>query len=154
MATSCSSRKVILITDAGSVIGETIARHLASQGHRIMLGAGRLDQIAMLARDIARSGGVATYQELDVTSRGSLRAFLVIAEACFGRIDAFVNSAGMTPAIAAIVPHLEAQDIAHVIHVPTDHSLQARAMAKAIGCAIEQSTHVDIETITPPAVWA
>ena len=154
MTTSCNSRKVILITDAGSAIGEATARHLASQGHLVMLGAARLDRVAALARDITRSGGVATYQELDVTSRGSLRAFLVIAEACFGRIDAFVNNTGMTPAIAAIVPHLEAQNIAHVIHVPTDHSLQAHVMAEAIGCVIEQSTHVDIKTITPRAVWA
>ena len=143
MATSCNSRKVILITDAGSAVGEASARHLASQGHCVMLGAGRLERIAMLARDITRSGGVATYQELDVTSRGSLRAFLVIAEACFGRIDAFVNNSGMNPAIAAILPLLETQGVAHVIHVPTDHAVQANAIAEAIGGAIDQPAPIN-----------
>ena len=143
MATSCNSRKVILITDAGSAVGEASARHLASQGHCVMLGAGRLERIAMLARDITRSGGVATYQELDCTSRGSLRAFLLIAEACHGPIDALVNTAGMTPAMVAVLPVLEAQGIAQVIHVPTDHSLQAQGIAEAIDHALGQPGHFD-----------
>lgn len=135
--TSSRPRKAILITDAGSVIGEAIARHLALQGHQIMLGGCRLDRIATLARDIARTGGAATYQELDVTSRGSLRAFLVIAEACHGPIDALVNTAGMTPAMVAVLPVLKAQGVAHVIHVPTDHALQARAIAEQVEQAID-----------------
>ena len=143
MTKSCA-KKVILITDAGSVIGEAIARHLASRGHRVMLGGRYLDRIAMLSRDIVRGGGVAKYQELDVTSHGSLRAFLVIAEACHGRIDALVNTAGMTAGIVAVLPVLKAQGVAHVIHVPTDHALQGRAIAEAIDDAIDRPGHFDI----------
>ena len=131
MTTSCSS-KTILITDSGSAIGEAVARHLAAQGHRVMLGGRRLDRIAALARAIAQAGGTASYQELDVTSRGSLRAFLVIAEACFDRIDVLVNTAGLTPAMVAVLPVLKAQGVAQVIHVPTDHSLQAEGIAARI----------------------
>lgn len=138
-----TSSKAILITDAGSIVGETIARHLASQGHQVMLGARRLDRIAALARDIAQTGGTAKYQELDVTSRGSLRAFLVIAEACHGRIDALINTAGMTPAMVAVLPILKAQGVEHVIHVPTDHSLHARTIAVQVEQAIDLPGAVD-----------
>ena len=108
-----------------------------------MLGARCIERLAALARDVVRSGGVASYQELDVTSRGSLRAFLLIAEACHGPIDALVNTAGMTPAMVAVLPVLEAQGIAQVIHVPTDHSLHRRAIAEAIDHALGQPGHFD-----------
>ncbi|MET0720398.1 MAG: SDR family NAD(P)-dependent oxidoreductase [Tardiphaga sp.] len=145
MTTSSGFGKVIVITDAGSDSGEAIARHLASQGHRVMLGARSLERIAALARDIARSGGVASYQEVDVSSRGSVRAFLVIAEVCFERIDVLVNTAGS--GIVAALPVIEAQGVARVIHVPTDHALHARAIAEAIGGAVAQPDHVDVGEI-------
>lgn len=143
MPLSCISHKFVLITDSGSASGEAIARHLASQGHRVMLGGCRLDRLTALAREISQAGGSASYQELDVTSRGSLRAFLVIAEACHGPIDALVNTAGLTPAMIAVLPVLKAQGIAQVIHVPTDHSLHAQGIAAAIDAAIGQPCHVD-----------
>jgi len=146
MTKSCSS-KVILITDAGGDVGEAIARCLAAEGHRVMLGTRCIERLAVLARDIVRSGGVASYQELDVTSRGSVRAFLVIAEACFGRIDVLVNTAGMTPAIVAALPVAKAQGVAHVIHVPTDHALHAGAMAEAVAEAIDRSDRLEIGEI-------
>ncbi len=142
-----TSSKVVLITDAGSDIGEAIARHLASQGHQVMLGARTIERIAALARDIAQSGGAANYQELDVTSRGSVWAFLLIAEACYERIDALVNTAGMTSGIVPMLPIIKAQGIAHVIHVPTGHSLLARAIAEQVGLAVDLPDHVDVGAI-------
>ncbi|QDM17083.1 SDR family NAD(P)-dependent oxidoreductase [Tardiphaga sp. vice352] len=133
------SRKLVLITDSGSAIGEAIARHLASQGYKVMLGGRSLDRLAALAGAITRAGS-ASYQELDVTSRGSLRAFLLIAEACHGPIDALVDTAGMPPAMAAV---LATQGIARVLHVPTDHALQANAIAGTIGRALEQPGTID-----------
>jgi NADP-dependent 3-hydroxy acid dehydrogenase YdfG len=140
MTPSCISRKLVLITDSGSAIGEAIASHLASQGYKVMLGGRSLDRLAALAGAITQAGGSASYQELDVTSRGSLRAFLLIAEACHGPIDALVNTAGMPPAMAAV---LATQGIARIIHLPTDHALQANAIAGTIGRALEQPGTID-----------
>ncbi|MDB5620495.1 SDR family NAD(P)-dependent oxidoreductase [Tardiphaga sp.] len=139
---SCGS-KVVLITDAGIEIGEATARHLASLGHKLMLGSSRVDRIAALARDITRTGGTASYQELDATSRGSVRAFLLLAEACFGRPDVLVNTAGTGNGIVAALPIVEAQG-GQIIHVPTDHPLQARAVARSIGVAISKAADADI----------
>lgn len=142
--TTPRTSKTVLITDAGSTVGEAIARHLARHGRHVMLGGRRLDRIAMLARDIAQAGGTASYQELDVTSRGSLRAFLLIAEACHGPIAALVNTAGMTPALVAVLPVVKAQDVAQVIHVPTDHSLHPLAIAAQVGQAIDVDGRRDV----------
>jgi NADP-dependent 3-hydroxy acid dehydrogenase YdfG len=144
MTASPSSRKVILITDADCDIGAAIARHLAAQGHQLMLGARRIEHIVALAREIAQGGGAVNHLELDLGSRGSVRAFLVIAEACYGRIDALVNTAGMASGIVAVLPIIEAQGIVHVIHVRKDHALQARAIAEAIDVAIDRPGHVDL----------
>ena len=130
-----TSSKVILITDAGSEIGEATARQLAACGHTLMLGARRLERVAAIAQDIATGGRAATYQEVDAGSPGSVRAFLLIAEACHGRIDVVVNTAGMPGGIVAVLPALTARGV-HIIHVPTDHALHADAMARQLGLAI------------------
>ncbi|CAN5219176.1 hypothetical protein BH11PSE4_BH11PSE4_28360 [soil metagenome] len=133
-----SPNKVILITDADSAVGEAAARHLTSLGHTLMLGARCSERAAALARSIVRTGGVATYQELDPGSPGSVRAFILIAEACFGRIDVLVNTAGMRAGIVAILPVITAQGMSRIIHVPTGHALQSGVIAEQIGCAIGQ----------------
>jgi NAD(P)-dependent dehydrogenase (short-subunit alcohol dehydrogenase family) len=137
-----SPSKVILITDAGSEIGDTTARHLASLGYRLMLGGRCVERVAALARDIAQTGRAATYQELDAASPGSLRAFLLIAEACYGRIDALVNTAGMMGGIVAVLPVIKAHG-ALVIHVPTDHALLAGAVAELVSAAIGHPDDAD-----------
>ncbi|MBB6407774.1 SDR family oxidoreductase [Mesorhizobium sangaii] len=89
--------KTILITGASSGIGEAAARHLAQLGHRVALGARRLDRIQSIAEDIPLSGGKAIAIPLDVTSLADMRAFVAQAEAAFGEVDVLVNNAGVMP---------------------------------------------------------
>jgi len=89
--------KVILITGASSGIGEATARFLAAQGHRVVLGARRVEQLVALAGTIRAAGGTADVARLDVTSMESMTAFTDFALDCHGRIDVLVNNAGVMP---------------------------------------------------------
>lgn len=89
--------KVVAVTGASSGIGEAIARRLAAQGARVVLGARRTDRLEKLAAEIAAAGGSAAFTSLDVTSREAMRAFVDFAGERFGRLDVLVNNAGLMP---------------------------------------------------------
>src|SRR5882672_12952336 len=89
--------KVILITGASSGIGEATARHLAARGHRVVLGARRMDRVEAIAKEIASRGGTASHRALDVTDFESVKAFVGAALARHGRVDVLVNNAGVMP---------------------------------------------------------
>jgi NADP-dependent 3-hydroxy acid dehydrogenase YdfG len=124
--------KVILITGASSGIGAATARRLAAEGHTVIGGARRVADIPAEAKGV----------ELDVTSRGSMQDFVSGALSAYGRIDVFVNNAGVMPlsrldaglveewermldvnvrgllyGIAAVLPVFRAQDSGHFVTV-------------------------------------
>jgi NADP-dependent 3-hydroxy acid dehydrogenase YdfG len=92
-----SAGKIVLITGAGSGIGEATARRLADSGHRVLLGARRTDRIAAVAADIQAAGGSAEHHVLDVTDPQSMGTFVRVAHERYGRIDVLVNNAGVMP---------------------------------------------------------
>lgn len=89
--------KVIAITGASSGIGEAAARGLAAEGGKIIVGARRADRLETLARDISENGGEAEFHVVDVTNRADVKAFVDFAVEKFGRLDVFVNNAGVMP---------------------------------------------------------
>ena len=89
--------KVVLITGASSGIGEATARLLAGKGMRVVLGARRRPRLEALAAAIRAEGGQAEYKELDVTDMEDVQAFADFAIACHGRIDVWINNAGVMP---------------------------------------------------------
>ncbi|MFD2598654.1 SDR family oxidoreductase [Sphingobacterium corticis] len=89
--------KVVAITGASSGIGEAIAKHLAAQGAKVVLGARRMDHLKEISESIHAHGGTAVYQELDVTDSSSVKSFVAFALEQFGQLDVFVNNAGVMP---------------------------------------------------------
>lgn len=59
--------KVVIVTGASSGIGEAIARLLAAQGARVVLGARRLDRLEKIVAEIDAAGGQALLHGVDVT---------------------------------------------------------------------------------------
>ncbi|GAA4198541.1 SDR family oxidoreductase [Streptosporangium oxazolinicum] len=158
--------KIVLITGASSGIGEATARRLAADGHHVVLGARRVDRLEALAGEIRTAGGRADHRELDVTSLDSVRAFVESAHERHARIDVFVNNAGVMPlstidalrvdewnrmidvnlrgtlhGIAAVLPHMRARGVGHIVNVASTSAHRVDPTA-AVYCA------------TKYAVWA
>jgi NADP-dependent 3-hydroxy acid dehydrogenase YdfG len=87
--------KVVVITGASSGLGEAAARHLASLGAKLVLGARRVDRLKALAKETA-SGDDAVV-ETDVTKREDLERLVDHAVKLHGRIDVLINNAGLMP---------------------------------------------------------
>jgi NADP-dependent 3-hydroxy acid dehydrogenase YdfG len=156
---TADSSKIVLITGASSGIGEATARHLASAGHQVVLGARRIDRLKTLVTEIRAGGGLAGCQELDVTSLESVQAFADAARREHGRVDVLVNNAGVMPlspmhdlhiaewdqmidvnlrgtlyGIAAVLPMMRARGSGHVINVASTSAHRVDPTA-AVYCA-------------------
>ena len=68
--------KIVVITGASSVLGEATARHLASKGASVFLGARRMARLQTVVADIQRAGGQAAAMQVDVTRRAEVDAFV------------------------------------------------------------------------------
>nr|WP_199439524.1 SDR family oxidoreductase [Umezawaea beigongshangensis] len=141
-----TDRKTVLVTGASSGIGEAVAARLVHEGHHVVAGARRADRLRALAGRTAeaasRSGGSFHAVQLDVTDREDVAAFVAEARDRTGRVDVFVNNAGVMPlsrldsllvdewdrmidvnvrgllhGIAATLPHFTAQGSGHFITV-------------------------------------
>lgn len=96
--------KVIVITGASSGIGEAAARHLASLGAAVVLGARRAERLDSIVGEIAAAAGRAKAAATDVTRKADVAALVAGAVESFGRVDVMVNNAGLM----AIAPLSEA----------------------------------------------
>jgi NADP-dependent 3-hydroxy acid dehydrogenase YdfG len=133
---------VTVITGASSGIGAATAKRLASDGSRVVLAARNEDKLAALVREITDAGGTATYRVTDVTNADELLALVEFAIATYGRVDTFVNNAGLMlfsywkdaatddwqkmidtnihgylNAIAAVLPKMIAQGHGHILNM-------------------------------------
>ncbi|MFI5907663.1 SDR family oxidoreductase [Dactylosporangium sp. NPDC051541] len=88
--------KVVAVTGASSGIGAATARHLASLGAPVVLGARRTDRLAALAAEITASGGRAVAVRVDVTDPADMHRLVETAVERFGRLDVLVGNAGIT----------------------------------------------------------
>lgn len=90
------AEQVVVITGASSGIGLVTAREAARRGARVVLVARDEDALATIVREIAAEGGEAAYAVADVGVPGEVEAAAARAIERFGRIDTWVNDAGVT----------------------------------------------------------
>lgn len=92
-----SNSKVIVITGASSGIGEAVAKKQAAAGDKIVLGARREDNLKQIKSDIEAASGQAEYLVTDVTDVEQVKALAQKALDAYGRIDVWINNAGLMP---------------------------------------------------------
>ena len=90
------SDKVLLVTGGSRGIGASVCRKAAEQGWRVMINYVASEEAATkLARDIRSAGGVAETVRGDTGTEAGIAAIFAAVDEKFGRLDGFVNNAGV-----------------------------------------------------------
>ena len=85
----------VVITGASSGIGKATALAFARQGANLTLASRDAKKLAAVAAMCEREGGRAQFSESDVTSAGAMQAVARAAKKRFGKVDVWVNNAGV-----------------------------------------------------------
>lgn len=88
--------QVIVITGASSGIGLATAQAAAERGARVVLAARSKDALDQVVSQINTSGGLAIAVACDVADREQVEQVARTAAEQFGRIDTWVNNAGVS----------------------------------------------------------
>jgi short-subunit dehydrogenase len=88
-------QQVIVITGASSGIGLATARAAARKGAKLVLAARSAQTLDDLARDLSKRGTEAVAVGCDVSQRAQVERVAQAAVDRFGRIDTWVNNAGV-----------------------------------------------------------
>ncbi|WP_066740361.1 SDR family oxidoreductase [Cupriavidus sp. D384] len=95
-----TSKKIALVTGAGSGVGRLTALALLDDGWTVVLAGRRADPLQTLAAEAAARGQSALAVPTDVTDPASVQALFDTIEQEFGRLDMLFNNAGVNaPAV-------------------------------------------------------
>jgi meso-butanediol dehydrogenase/(S,S)-butanediol dehydrogenase/diacetyl reductase len=112
--------RTVVVTGAGGGLGRGIAEAVAEAGARVVAGDLTRAGVEETAGRIESAGGRALGVVFDVTDAGSVEAATAQAVEAFGRVDGWVNNAG----IVRMDPALEAR--------PADWDAQMRVNVSAV----------------------
>ncbi len=90
--------KVAWITGASRGLGEAAALAFAAAGARVLLTARSADDLDRVAAKIRRRGGEVEVVAGSVAEEATIEAALALASERWGRLDALINNAGISPA--------------------------------------------------------
>jgi NAD(P)-dependent dehydrogenase (short-subunit alcohol dehydrogenase family) len=88
--------KVVVVTGASSGLGQATAIQFVAAGNPVVVAARRAEALATTVAACERAGGIALPFVTDVTSEEQVHRLAEFAFSRFGRIDVWVNNAGVT----------------------------------------------------------
>jgi 3-oxoacyl-[acyl-carrier protein] reductase len=106
-----------VITGAAQGIGEAIAHVLAQAGANVVIGDLDGERAEQTAQALREQGHQATAVRADVTSPEDIDALIKAALDAYGRLDVFVNNAGVTRDATMRKMTIEDFDLVMEIHV-------------------------------------
>jgi NAD(P)-dependent dehydrogenase (short-subunit alcohol dehydrogenase family) len=89
-----SSRKVAIVTGAGTGIGKSVALALLREGYAVVLAGRRKEPLEAAAAEGKSSGAPALIVPTDVSDAAAVRALFAKTKEAFGRLDLLFNNAG------------------------------------------------------------
>jgi short-subunit dehydrogenase len=92
---TANAGKVVVVAGASSGFGRGVALELAGQGANLVLAARRTQLIEQVAQDCERLGGKAVAVTADVSHEEDVKRLFDTALSRFGRIDVWINMAGI-----------------------------------------------------------
>lgn len=87
--------KSIIVTGAGSGIGEAAARLFAAAGARLLLANRNAERGESLAKELAEQGASVRFIRTDVSDEAQVQAMVAAALDSYGRLDGAFNNAGV-----------------------------------------------------------
>ncbi len=108
--------KVIVITGAAGGIGKEAARMFAQNGAKLVLVDLNEQRLMETVRELNLTEGNYIVQEADVSQELQVESYVTQAKLKFGKIDVFVNNAGIEGKVQPIVNTL-AEDLDAVLNV-------------------------------------
>ena len=91
-----AERKVALVAGGSRGIGHAICRRLALEGYALSVAARTDDELEAFSREFTRDGHEVMCRAFDIADRDSVDALFEHTLEHFGRLDAVVNSAGIS----------------------------------------------------------
>jgi NAD(P)-dependent dehydrogenase (short-subunit alcohol dehydrogenase family) len=87
--------KVVIVTGAGTGIGEAIAHKFSREGARLVLSGLPADPVLDVADTITKAGGIAEAHLGDLAEEAHARACVDLALRVYGSLDVLVSNAGV-----------------------------------------------------------
>jgi len=98
--------KVLLVTGGSRGIGASICRKAAAAGWRVMINyVSNADAALALKGEIEEAGGTAEIVQGDAGTEAGIAAIFAAVDDKFGRLDGFVNNAGVVDYPAKVVDY-------------------------------------------------
>jgi len=89
--------KVAIVTGAAMGMGEATARLFAQAGAKVVVADFNAEKGRQVANAICQDGGEALFVEVDISEANQVERMVAETVEAFGRFDAAVNNAALTP---------------------------------------------------------